>query len=137
VGKSKTEGGEGQVIPLNQAAFAARQEWRAKWPAAKPSGYIFPSEKLAYAGKEGFKQGVMTPYAVDFSKPNSSWKWAWRTAKKLGKVECRMHDRRHCFVSKLAETQTPDATIQALSCWMSRKMLEPTATSGQKQSARR
>ena len=45
-------------------------------------------------------------------------------AKKLAGVECRMHDLRHSFVSKLAETQTPDATIQALSGHLSREMLE-------------
>ena len=81
-------------------------------------------EKLAYASPEAFARGVMTPYAVDRSKPLGSWKRAWGTAKKLAGVECRMHDLRHSFVSKLAETQTPDATIQALSGHLSRKMLE-------------
>jgi integrase len=66
----------------------------------------------------------MIPYTADLSMPNSSSKRAWTTAKKVANVECRMHDLRHGFVFKLAETQTADATISALSGWMSRKILE-------------
>lgn len=124
VGKSKTAGGEGRIVPLNQAALAALREWRARWPDAKPEEYIFPSEKLAYTSPEAFERGVMTPYAVDPRKPLGSWKRAWRTAKKQAGVQCRMHDLRHSFISKLAETQTPDATIQAISGHLSRKMLD-------------
>ena len=36
----------------------------------------------------------------------------------------RVHDLRHHFISALAQTQTPDATIQAISGHLSRKMLE-------------
>jgi integrase len=39
-------------------------------------------------------------------------------------VECRIHDLRHRFISALAQTQTTDATIQAISGHLSRKMLE-------------
>ena len=124
VGKSKTAGGEGRIVPLNKAALSALQDWRARWPGAQPEEYIFPTEKLAYANPEAFVQGTMTPYATDRTKPLGSWKRAWSTAKKLAKVECRMHDLRHSFVSKLAETQTTDATILALSGHLSRKMLE-------------
>ena len=66
----------------------------------------------------------MTPYAVDASKPLGSWKTAWTTAKRQAGVECRMHDLRHGFVSKLAETQTPDAIIEALAGHLSAKMRE-------------
>ena len=34
VGKSKTAGGEGRIIPLNQAALGAFKEWRSRWPDA-------------------------------------------------------------------------------------------------------
>jgi integrase len=66
----------------------------------------------------------MTPYAVDPSKPLGVWKRAWSTAKKQAGVECRIHDLRHHFISALAQTQTPDAIIQAISGHLSRKMLE-------------
>ena len=124
VGKSKTAGGEGRIVPLNRAALGALTEWRTRWPEAKPEDYVFPTEKLAYANPEAFGQGVMMPYSVDRKKPLGSWKRAWSTAKKQADVECRMHDLRHSFISKLAETQTPNATIQALSGHLSRKMLE-------------
>jgi len=53
-----------------------------------------------------------------------AWKTAWNSAKKSAGVECRIHDLRHHFISALAQTQTPDATIQAISGHLSRKMLE-------------
>jgi len=124
VGKSKTAGGDGRVVPLNRAALATIQEWRSRWPEAKPTDFIFPSEKLAFTSPEGVAQGIMTPYATDPCKPLGSWKRAWRTAKREAKVECRMHDLRHSFITKLAETSTPDATIQAISGHLSRKMLD-------------
>jgi integrase len=124
VGKSKTAGGEGRIIPLNQAALGAFKKWRSRWPGAKPEEYIFPTEKLAFKGAGTPEQGVMTAYAVDPNKPLGAWKRAWSTAKKQAGVECRIHDLRHHFISALAQTQTPDATIQAISGHLSRKMLE-------------
>ncbi len=124
VGKSKTAGGEGRIVPLNQAALGALKDWRSRWPDAKPADYIFPSEKLAFKGEGAVECGVMISYAVDPSKPLGSWKRAWSSAKKQAGVECRIHDLRHHFISALAQTQTPDATIQAISGHLSRKMLE-------------
>ena len=124
VGKSKTAAGEGRIVPLNQTAVFALQQWRARWSDSKPEDYIFPSEKLVFKGRGSAERGVMTSYGVDRGKPVGSWKRAWRTAKREAKVNCRMHDLRHSFISKLAETQTPDATIQAISGHLSRKMLE-------------
>jgi integrase len=124
VGKAKTEGGEGRIVPLNQAALAAITEWRRRWPNAKPGDYIFPSEKLVFRGQGSAELGLMSPYNVDPSKPIGAWKRAWISAKKKAGVECRIHDLRHHFISALAQTQTPDATIQAISGHLSRKMLE-------------
>jgi integrase len=124
VGRAKTEGSEGRIVPLNQAALGAFKEWRSRWPDAKPEDYIFPTEKLAFKGEGAPEQGIMTAYAVDPGKPLGAWKRAWNTAKKLAGVECRIHDLRHHFISALAQTQTPDATIQAISGHLSRKMLE-------------
>jgi hypothetical protein len=57
-------------------------------------------------------------------KPLSAWKRAWTKAKRQASVECRIHDLRRHFISALAHTQTPDATVQAISGHLSRKMLE-------------
>lgn len=124
VGKAKTEGSEGRIVPLNQAALGAFKEWRRRWPDAKPQDFIFPSERLMFKGVGTPEQGVMTPYDVDPARPLGSWKRAWTSAKKHAGVECRIHDLRHHFISALAQTQTPDATIQAISGHLSRKMLE-------------
>jgi integrase len=124
VGKSKTAGGEWRIIPLNQTALGAFKEWRSRWPDGKPEDYIFPTEKLVFKGEGAPEHGVMTAYDVDPGKPLGAWKRAWSTAKKQAGVECRIHDLRHHFISALAQTQTPDATIQAISGHLSRKMLE-------------
>jgi integrase len=124
VGRAKTEESEGGIVPLNQTAIRALKEWRSRWPDAKTEDYIFPREKLAFKGEGASEKGTMTAYAVNPSKPLGAWKRAWNTAKKQAGVECRIHDLRHHFISALAQTQTPDATIQAISGHLSRKMLE-------------
>jgi len=124
VGHAKTEASTGRIIPLNRAALEAFQEWRARWPDAKPSDCIFPQERLSYANAEDLGRGVMTAHHIDPTKPLGSWKTAWNTAKKLAAVECRMHDLRHTFVSRLAETRTPDATIKSITGHLSQAMLE-------------
>ena len=43
VGRSKTAGGEGRLIPLNQDAFNALVEWRARFEDPKPFHFVFPS----------------------------------------------------------------------------------------------
>jgi integrase len=124
VGKSKTAAGEGRIVPLNQAALSALSDWRSRWLDATPDDYIFPSERLMFKGVGAPDRGMMTPYGVDLSKPLGSWKRAWKSAKKKAGVECRIRDLRHHFISLLAQTQTPDATIQAISGHLSRKMLD-------------
>ena len=124
VGKGKTEGGEGRIVPLNRAALTAFRDWKTHWPDAGSEDYIFPTAKLVFRGEGAPERGTMTRYAVDLKKPLSAWRRAWTTAKKQAGVDCRIHDLRHHFISALAQTQTPDATIQAISGHLSRKMLE-------------
>jgi integrase len=124
VGLAKTEASTGRIVPLNQAAMQAFKEWRTQWPDAQPTDYIFPSEKLVFKGQGSADNGKMVSYAVDSNKPMGGWKRAWKTAKKQAGVECRIHDLRHGFVSKLAETQTPDAIIQALAGHLTKQMQE-------------
>jgi len=50
VGKSKTAGGEGRIVPLNLAALGVLKEWRSRRPDVQPTDFIFPSEKLLYKG---------------------------------------------------------------------------------------
>jgi integrase len=124
VGKSKTEGGEGRLVPLSRRALEALQEWRAQFPDALPSHYVFPREAYGLIGKKGTFGGVVAPYAVFPDEPIGSWKSAWQNAKKTAGVSCRWHDLRHSFVRAVAEGRASDSTIQALAGWMSPKMIE-------------
>jgi integrase len=124
VGKSKTAGGEGRKIPLSETALKAMQEWRREFTDAAPAHYIFPTERYGLAGEEGYLEGKVVPYGTDPTKPIGSWKVAWTAARTAAKVDCRWHDMRHTFVSRLAESQASDATIMSMAGHLSRKMME-------------
>jgi integrase len=125
VGKSKTEGGTGRVVPLSQMALAVLQEWRGAFPDALPGHYVFPSERYGHMGGiVGQRGGKLSPYKTFPDEPVGSWNSAWRTAKATAKVECRWHDLRHTFVSTIAAGGAMDATIMALAGHLSRKMME-------------
>ena len=124
VGKSKTRGGEGRYIPLNADAFAALTEWRKNFDAPKPTHFVFPSERYGLKGHEGMKRAMVAVWDRDLDKPIGSWKTAWGACRKVAKVECRLHDLRHTFVSNLAERQNSDQTIMALAGHLSRKMMD-------------
>ena len=124
VGKSKTRGGEGRVVPLNQEAFAALVQWRQSFENPIPAHYVFPSERYGLDGEEGYKSRAVAVWNRNPEKPIGSWKVAWGACRRLSGVECRLHDLRHTFVSRLADGQTADHTIMALAGHMSRKMME-------------
>jgi integrase len=124
VGKAKTAGSTGRIIPLNQTALEVLKAWKAHWPEANLDDYIFPSETLMFKGKGSADSGVMTSRAVDRTKAIGSWKRAWKTAKKQAGIECRIHDLRHHFISALAQTLATDATIKSLAGHVSHEMLE-------------
>ena len=63
-------------------------------------------------------------YEIMPSKAMHRWKVAWETARKASKIDCRFHDLRHTFVSRLAESQSSDSTIMALAGHVSRAMME-------------
>ena len=49
VGKSKTAGGTGRIVPLSQTALKCLQEWRSEFPDAQPAHYCFqPSGTVAF-----------------------------------------------------------------------------------------
>ena len=124
VAKSKTAGGEGRMIPLSATIYECLKEWRSNFPDALPSHYVFPSERYGLAGEKGHKEGQAVPYAVDPETPIGSWKVSWTTARTAAEVECRWHDMRHSFLSRMAQGQATDSTIMALAGHLSRKMME-------------
>jgi len=124
VGKSKTRGGEGRMVPLNQEGFAALMEWRQNFDNPLPTHFVFPSERYGLKGEDGSKYGMVAVWDRNPNKAIGSWKTAWGVCRKAAKVECRLHDLRHTFVSRLAEGQNADQTIMALAGHLSRKMME-------------
>lgn len=126
VGRSKTEGGDARVIPLSQTAQACMKEWRSQFPEALTSHYVFCSERYGATPDEetGLLSHKAMPYRIDPTKPIGPWKISWKAARKAAGVDCRTHDCRHTFISRLAESQASDATIMSLAGHLSRKMLE-------------
>lgn len=124
VGKSKTEGGEGRVIPLSNAALGCLRDWRAQFPKAKPHDYVFPTERYRQARKEDGSGTTIQVYACDPSKPIAGWKTAWTTCRKNAGVECRWHDLRHTFISNMGENKVGEQTLMGMTGHLSRKMLE-------------
>jgi integrase len=124
VGESKTEGGRGRHIPLSRAVFDALQAWRSNFPNARPQHYLFPTERVGLAGEEGYLTGASTSAGVDPTKPIGSWRTAFNAAKKAAGIQCRWHDLRHHFASRVGESGVSEQTLIALAGWMSRRMLE-------------
>jgi integrase len=124
VGKSKTAGGEGRIVPLSAMALATLKDWRAQFPDAKPAHYVFPSERAGLDGQSGKEDGQAVAYDIDPTKPIGSWKTAFNTAKRIAGVKCRFHDTRHTFCSRAAEAGAAEQTLTAMAGWMSRRMLE-------------
>jgi integrase len=119
VGRAKTEGGSGRVIPLNSVAYAALVRWAGKLPEAQPGHYLFPS-------CEDARIDTKHPNAanIDATQPINSWRTAWRRALKDAGLEIRFHDLRHTCITKLAEGQASEQTLMAIAGHMSRAMLE-------------
>jgi integrase len=103
VGRSKTDGSSGRVIPLNRVAYAALASWMGRFPKAHPAHYVFPA-------CEDARIDCATPNAdkIDPSRPVKSWRTAWRRALADAGMQIRFHDLRHCCLTKLAESQASE-----------------------------
>lgn len=124
VGHSKTKGGEGRIIPLNDEAFDILLEWHSRFTDPQPDHFVFPSERYGFNGNAGRLHGAVKVYALDPTKPMASMKSAWTACRKAAGVWCRLHDLRHTFISALGEAGVPESTMKAIAGWMSAKMLE-------------
>ena len=111
VRQSKTDAGR-RIIPLNNHAWGAILELyhRAK-EVGNPelTHFVFPA----------CENGKFDP-----SKPQKSWRSAWRSLRKAAGVEIRFHDLRHHAITELAESQASDQTVMAIAGHVSREMLE-------------
>ena len=119
VGRTKTEGGSGRVIPLNSVAYAAVVRWASRFPEAKPGDFIFPACEGA-----GIEREHPDVERIDASRPIKSWRSAWRRALKDAGLSLRFHDLRHTCITKLAEGRASEQTLMSIAGHLSRKMLE-------------
>jgi len=149
VGKSKTRGGDGRIVPLSQMALEVLEEWKANFPNALPIHAVFPREKYGLIGEKGKKpnESKVAQYKTFPNTPVTTFATAWRTAKKKaddtlrierkltveqwkvsgennGIINLRWHDLRHSSVSRIAAAGTTDQTLQAIAGWMSPKMIK-------------
>jgi integrase len=124
IGKSKTAGGEGRVVPLSATALACLKEWHGNFPSAQPHHFVFPTEQYGLHGQKGKFGGVVKVYQYDPLKPTGGWKTSWETCRNNAVVSCRWHDMRHTFISRMGENGVPDQTLMAMTGQLSRKTLE-------------
>jgi integrase len=114
VGDSKTEAGEGRVIPLNSSLTDALIEC-SKW-YTKRFGTIQPDWFVFAFGK---------PWPKDPSRPVVTMKTAWGNVRRKANVRGRLHDNRHTFITGLAESgEAGDETIRDMAGHVSKQMLK-------------
>lgn len=118
VGKSKTEHGEGRVIPLSQRVRTVLDFWAERFPNRKPNHYVFPFERYGGKGKDdvfGFSGSVA--YDTDPSEPVGDWKEGWEGAKTRAGVTCRFHDLRHTGCTRMLEAGVPFSVVSEIMGW--------------------
>ena len=118
VGKSKTEHGEGRVIPLSHRIRTVLEFWAERFPGRKLNHFVFPFERYGGMGKDdvfGFSGSVA--YDTDPSKPVGDWKEGWEAAKKRAGVTCRFHDLRHTGCTRMLEAGVPFSVVSEIMGW--------------------
>ena len=118
VGKSKTEHGEGRIIPVSKRVRTVLEFWAERFPSRRPNDFIFPFERYGGKGKDdvfGFSGSVA--YDTDPSKPVGDWKEGWKAAKKRAGVTCRFHDLRHTGCTRMLEAGVPFSVVSEIMGW--------------------
>jgi len=108
VGDSKTEAGEGRVIPMSRLLYETLTVWADAFPARKLDHFVFPQEKYGQNG---------SVYAVDVTRPIGTWKYAWRDARKRAGVNCRFHDLRHTGCTRMLDAGVSHPVVAEIMGW--------------------
>lgn len=113
VGKAKTAAGTGRGIPMSGALRAALERHAAfcarNFGPIQSDWFVFPFSN--------------TKKPIDPGRPVTSLKTAWQTVRNDAGVQCRLHDLRHCFCTKLGEAGVPERTMLDMMGHMSAAML--------------
>ena len=107
MGTSKTESGEGRVIPVNERLYEVLVFWAEIFPERRPDHFVFCSEKY---GASGDNFGPCA-YNSDPLKPIGNWKEAWEATKNRAGVQCLFHDLRHNGCMRMLEHGVPFAVV--------------------------
>ena len=113
VGKSKTVTGSGRVLPLNDTALKAVENWAKRFPKRKPEHFVFVAERYGLAGNDELPHA----YRTNPRKHVKSLKEAWETAKEVSNVKCRFHDLRHTAVTRMLEGAAPLSVVATIMGW--------------------
>lgn len=101
-----------RVIPMHPDLVQVLEQHRAwyveRFGEIRPEWFVFP------AG---------SPAPDNPRKPVSDFKHGWETVREKSGVQCRMHDLRHTFISRLAESGVPEVTLMELAGHVSRSMM--------------
>ncbi|MCX6591763.1 MAG: site-specific integrase [Acidobacteria bacterium] len=113
VGTAKTKAGTGRRVPINANLLEVlkmhREASEKKMGPVQPDWHLFP-----------FKA---SPPHYDATKGITTITTGWEAARKLAKVQCRLHDLRHTAISRMCEGGVPDRIVMALAGHVSRAML--------------
>jgi integrase len=114
VGRAKTHAGTGRTIPMSadlRAVLGHHMAWCAsKLGPIDPEWYVFPN--------------MNRTLPADPTAPCLSLKKAWNTVRTSAKVDCRLHDLRHSFCTKMAEAGVPESTMLDMMGHVSAAMLK-------------
>lgn len=110
--ESKTDAGEGRIIPINSVLYQAIVEhmvwYRSKFTDTRPDWYVFPFGK---------------PRPSDPTRHVTTIKTAWRNVRKNANVTGRWHDHRHTLITQLAEQGAGEETIRQIVGHVSKEVL--------------
>jgi len=122
VRNSKTDGGAGRLVPLTKRACAGLGPWLERFGSASSSTFLFPFHRVAIAGNR--RRSLIYDVRLERPMSMSSYKHAFKTARKKAGVECRFYDARHTFITRLAENPAvSEETIRQLAGRVNPKML--------------
>jgi len=93
---------------LHETLLRHRQWYVERFGRTDPEWYLFPSG---------------SPQPLDPRRPVVDLTNAWDSIRERAGVECRVHDLRHTFISRLAESGVPETTIMEIVGHVSRAML--------------
>ena len=114
VGASKTAAGTGRAIPMSGALRSALELHAsrcARWfGPIKPDWYVFPASNRRRP--------------VDPARPVGSLKRGWEAVRRAAGVNCRLHDLRHTFCTKLAEAGIPEQVMLDMMGHVSQAMMK-------------